>query len=348
MWLVSVSFLACKQIIAVFQVRVKCPKSGYNLPMDYLIGIDIGGTNIRCALFPQGKSEFARVEKISTQNPEDPKEQPVDRLIQCIKNIWPPDGNVLGMCAAAPGSIDYGRGMVLLAPNIPGWVEYPLREKLQEKFDTTILIENDANMAGYGEFKLGAGKGHNNMLYFTVSTGLGGGVIIKGKLLQGEIGIATELGHIVVQDKGAMCGCGKRGHWEAYSSGTGIESYIREQIELNPENARGFSKSAPGTAEIADAARRGNALALAAFERAGYYMGIGLSNYLHIFNPSCVVFGGGVTNSWDLIDHHFRHSLKEHVLNQRYIENLKIAIAELGDDAGLGGCAEFLRDQLAG
>ena len=314
--------------------------------MNYLIGIDIGGTNIRCALFPLEKSKAIRVEKISTQNPANPQETPVQRLIQCIKQVWPLEGEVLGMCAAAPGSIDYKRGMVLLAPNIPGWVEFPLKDILQKEFDTAIIIENDANMAGYAEFKLGAGKGHENMLYYTISTGLGGGVIIKGKLLQGEIGIATEVGHIVVHDKGALCGCGKRGHWEAYSSGTGIENYVKEHITENPALGNTYSGRNPGTAEIAQAARDGDRLAQSAFERAGYYTGIGVSNYLHIFNPSCVVFGGGVTLSWDLLSEHFRISLEQHVLNHLYIRDLTIAIAELGDDAGLIGCAEFLRDQL--
>jgi glucokinase len=314
--------------------------------MKYLIGIDIGGTNIRCALFPQELSKFVRVEKISTQNPADPNEKPVQRLVKCIKQIWPQDGEVLGMCAAAPGSIDYRKGMVLLAPNIPGWAEFPLRDILQKEFNTEIIIENDANMAGYAEFKLGAGKGHQNMLYYTVSTGLGGGIIVTGKLLQGEIGIATEVGHIVVHDKGALCGCGKKGHWEAYSSGTGIENFVKDQIAEKPALGNAFSRPDPRTAEIAQAARDGNALAKSAFERAGYYMGIGVSNYLHIFNPSCVVFGGGVTRSWDLLSEHFHASLEEHVLNRRYIQDLKIAIAELGDDAGLIGCAEFLRDQL--
>ena len=321
-------------------------KRRYNWHMNYLIGIDIGGTNIRCALFPQEKSEILQVEKISTQNPDDPAEQPIDRLIQCIHQIWPQDGEVLGICAAAPGSIDYKQGMVLLAPNIPGWVEYRLRDFLQEEFKTTIIIENDANMAGYAEYKLGAGKGHENMLYYTISTGLGGGVIINGKLLQGKIGIATEVGHIVVHDKGALCGCGKRGHWEAYSSGTGIENYVKDQIANKPSLGKAFTRPDPDTVEIAQAAKDGNRLANSAFERAGYYMGIGVSNYLHIFNPSCVVFGGGVTRSWDLISKHFRISLEQHVLNQRYIQDLKIAIAELGDDAGLVGSAEFLRDQL--
>ena len=314
--------------------------------MNYHIGIDIGGTNIRCALFPAEKSDILQIEKISTQNPDNFSEKPVERLIQCIRSIWPKDGEVLGICAAAPGSIDFVRGMVLLAPNIPGWKELPLQSILQEKFNTPVIIENDANMAAYGEFKLGAGKGHKNMLYYTISTGLGGGVIVEGKLLRGEIGIATEVGHIVVHDGGAMCGCGKRGHWEAYSAGTGIENYVQEQIASNPTLGSAFSNRAPRTPEIAKAAKKGDPLAKAAFERAGYYLGIGVSNYLHIFNPSCVVFGGGVTQTGDLIFAPFRKSLSEHVISERYIQDLKIALAELGDNAGLIGCAEFLRDQL--
>ena len=314
--------------------------------MNYLIGIDIGGTNIRCALFSEKNSQIISVEKISTQNPDHPKQKPVERLIQCIKRIWPVDGDVLGLCAAAPGSIDFRHGKVLLAPNIPGWENFPLRDILQKHFNTTVIIENDANMAGYGEYKIGAGKGHKNMLYFTVSTGLGGGIIVDGKLLQGEIGIATEVGHIVVHDKGALCGCGKKGHWEAYSAGTGIENYVKDQIRLDPSLGKAFSNNAPGSAEVARAAQEGNTLARSAFDRAGYYLGIGVSNYLHIFNPSCVVFGGGVTRSWELIYKPFQQSLHMHVLSEKYIQDLAINLAQLGDNAGLIGCSEFLRDQL--
>jgi len=334
-------------MIAVFNHRVNWRDRHYNNCMKNLIGIDIGGTNIRCALFTTADSEIIKVEKISTRNQKDPSEKPVDRLIKCIKRIWPDKNEVLGICAAAPGSIDYVHGKVLLAPNIPGWQEFPLREILRRHFNTTILIENDANMAGYGEYKLGAGKGHRNMLYYTISTGLGGGIIVDGKLLQGEIGIATEVGHIVLHDNGAMCGCGKRGHWEAYSSGTGIKNYVKSEIAKHPSIRKDFRCINPSSAEIAKAAKAGNTLAKSAFDRAGYYLGIGVSNYLHIFNPSCVVFGGGVTQSGDLIFEPFRKSLKEHVLNKRYIQDLKITTAQLGDNAGLIGCAEFLRDQLA-
>jgi len=314
--------------------------------MNYLIAIDIGGTNIRCALFPEDNSEIIKIEKISTQNMENMDEKPVDRLISCIQRVWPSYGNVLGICAAAPGSIDVNQGIVLLAPNIPGWLEFPLGKILKDLFNTTVLIENDANMAAYGEFKLGAGKGHKNLLYYTISTGLGGGVIINGKLLQGEIGIAAEVGHITVHDKGSLCGCGKRGHWEAYSSGTGIENFVEDRINKNPDLGTAFSSSSPSAFEIAEEARAGNEIAKAAFNQAGYFMGIGVANYLHIFNPSCVIFGGGVTLSGSLLFNPFHKSLKEHVLNKRYLHNLKIATAELGDNAGLIGCAEFLRDHL--
>ena len=188
------------------------------------------------------------------------------------------------------------------------------------------------------------GAGHNDIIYYTVSTGLGGGVITGGQVLQGAFGIATELGHIVLNDEGPMCGCGKNGHFEAFSSGTGIMNFVHKKISQGAQTS--ILSKTPNTKEIAEAAYQGDELAIAAFEKAAYYIGIGVSNYLHIFNPSCVIFGGGVTQSWDLIDKPFRKSLEEHVLNANYLKDLKIAMAELGDNAGLIGTYEYMKQNL--
>ena len=314
--------------------------------MDTLIAVDIGGTNIRCALFPLKGNSHITIKKIRTLSSRGKSKKPIDRLISCIEEIWPKQGRVLGICAAAPGSIAVNDGVVLLAPNIPGWKNIPLGKTLENHFAVKTLINNDARLATYGEWKKGSGIGHSNLLYYTLSTGIGGGIIVNGRLLQGEIGIATEVGHITIHADGPLCSCGQPGHMEAFSSGTAIEKYVHDKISEGKSNAEVFNNEVPSSAEIAKAALAGNPLSKEAFDRAGYFLGIGVANYLHIFNPSCIIFGGGVSRSGNLIFDPFYASLKKHVLSKRYLENLTITTAKLGDNAGLIGCVEYLRDTL--
>ncbi len=309
--------------------------------MDAIITLDIGGTNTRCALFHTEKNDPVKIEKVSTSINNEPA---INRIIEVIEKSWPKDRTVLGIAAAAPGSVDVIHNKVILAPNIAGWKDYPLGEILQKHFGVKILVNNDARMAAVGEWKRGAGRGHNDILYYTVSTGLGGGVITGGHILQGSVGIATEVGHIVLQDDGPVCGCGGHGHFEAFSSGTGIHNYVMQKIREGVPTT--LKSESPSTKEIAQAALEGDTLAIAAFDRAGTYLGIGVANYLHIFNPSCVIFGGGVSQSGELIFKPFRESLEKHVLSPIYLKNLKIALAELGDNAGLIGTFEYMKQNL--
>jgi glucokinase len=311
--------------------------------MNTFIGVDIGGTNIRVSLFSETGDKPLTTKKIRTRNPKDGSDLPSKRLISCIKDIWPEKDRVLGICAAAPGSVSTKEGVVLLAPNIPGWVNIPLRNILEQQFSVKTIINNDARLAAYGEWKKGAGIGHSNLIYFTISTGIGGGIIVDGKLLQGDSGIATEVGHILIDPNGPKCGCGHFGHLESFSSGTAIENFVRGKIADN-KTSNIFNKLTPTAPEIAIAAQSGNALALEAFNRAGAYLGIGVANYLHIFNPSCIIFGGGVVQSGKLLFDPFYSSLNKHILNNQYLKNLTITTAKLGDKAGLIGCVEYLRD----
>jgi len=314
--------------------------------MDTLITVDIGGTNIRCALYPLKGDSHIAIKKIRTQNNRDKTEKAIDRLISCIEEIWPKQERVLGICAAAPGSVAVNDGVVLLAPNISGWKNIPLGKILENRFSVKTLINNDARLTAYGEWKKGSGIGHSNLIYFTISTGIGGGIIVDGKLLQGEIGIATEVGHITLFADGPLCSCGQPGHLEAFSSGTAIEKYVRDKISAGKGNTELLINELPSSAEIAEAAHAGNSLAKEAFDRAGYYLGIGVTNFLHIFNPSCIIFGGGVSQSGNLIFDPLYTSLEQHALNKQYLENLTITTGKLGDNAGLIGGLEYLRDTL--
>ncbi len=306
------------------------------------IALDIGGTNTRCTLYPKDGITPLIQKKISTFVDG---QAAIDRIIEVIDEVWPDDSSVKGICAAAPGSIDINEGIVILAPNIPGWHNLNLRNILSARFKVPVFVNNDARMGAIGEWKHGAGIGHNNLMYFTISTGLGNGTIMHGRLLEGAQGIATESGHITLDDEGPVCGCGKSGHLEAYSSGTGIENFTREELEKGVPSILSL-KPPPSARQIAEAARKGDSLSLSAFNRAGYYLGIGIANYLHIFNPSCLIFGGGVTRSGDLLMIPFRKSLEKHVLNPLYLDHLEIKLALLGDDVGLIGALEYLKEKL--
>ncbi|MBU0512009.1 MAG: ROK family protein, partial [Chloroflexi bacterium] len=191
--------------------------------------------------------------------------------------------------------------------------------------------------------KYGAGQGHDHLIYLTISTGIGSGVIMDGHLLTGSRGMAAELGHTSVLPDGPLCGCGQRGHLEAISSGTAIARWV--QAELDNGVPSTLAKVQPVTAQaVAEAARQGDKLALAAFERAGTYLGRALADFLHIFNPSIVIFGGGVSKSVDLFIEHLREAMEKHVISPGYIENLTITTAALGDDSGLMGALALARE----
>lgn len=312
--------------------------------MDAYITLDIGGTNIRCALFSSGDSEPVDYKKIDTVAHD---QEPMIRVKSIIREIWPTNYEINGICAAVPGSVNVKTGCVLLAPNIAGWKNVDFANIIRNEFNVPFFVNNDARLAAIGEWKRGAGRGHENLLYFTISTGLGGGAIVHNRVLEGDLGIATESGHITIDESGPVCGCGKKGHLEAFSAGTGIENFVIDQLATGVDSVMKSHEDIRASG-IAEAARAGDSLAIAAYERAGYFLGIGIANYLHIFNPSCVIFGGGVSQSSDLWMAEFNKSLEAHVMNPMYLEHLEIKMAELGDNVGLIGAFEYLKEMLPG
>lgn len=307
--------------------------------MKTYLAIDIGGTRMRAAVYPQEGLTAVRQKRITTYTRTSAA---IDRLIGLITELWPQDGTVAGIGVAAPGPVDPNKGMIYTTPNIPGWENFPLQRLLEDVFHVPVSLGNDANMATLGEWKYGAAVGHCNVLYMTISTGIGGGVICDNQLLLGEHGLATEIGHMTIDPTGPRCGCGHYGHLESFSSGTGIAHYVATQL------AEGVSSSLPRdplptTVEIAAAAMAGDPLALAAFERAGRYLALGVANFLHIFNPSIIVFGGGVSRVGPLLFDPLRATLPEHVNSPAYLRDLLITTTALGDDSGLLGALYLVR-----
>jgi glucokinase len=300
--------------------------------MSVIIAIDIGGTQLRVAAFSNGETTPNKVQRISTRSKD---EDVFDRLAAALDTIWP-DEPVAAISAACPGPLDPAQGIILSTPNIPGWINLPLVELLEKKYHVPTFLGNDANLAAVGEWRYGAGQGHNDVLYLTISTGIGGGVISGGRLLTGHRGMATELGHLTVLPDGPLCSCGQRGHLEAIASGLAIARYVSERIEAGRTSS--LSGDPHITArEVAAAAREGDELCLEAFTFAGKYLGQAVADYLHIFNPSILIFGGGVSQSGPLLFDPMKKYLAMHVMDPAFLGDLQIVAAKLGDDAGLLG-----------
>jgi glucokinase len=308
--------------------------------MGYHIAVDVGGTQLRAACYAHDSLKPIQVKRIATQSSG---ETPLERMKSVIAAVWPEGQGVDAIGVAAPGPLDSNEGVVMAAPNIPGWVDMPLKKHLEERFQIPVVVGNDANLAAVGEWKYGAGKGHHHLIYLTISTGIGGGVIIDDRLLLGDRGLAAELGHVTVIHDGPLCGCGQRGHLEAIASGTAIARWVEE--ELKRGSVSSLVNERPVTAKaVSKAAHAGDKLAIAALNRAGEYIGQALADYLHIFNPTAVIVGGGVVQSGSLLLDPLCEALKKHVMTKHYLDRLTIATAELGDNAGLMGALATARD----
>jgi glucokinase len=301
--------------------------------MSTFVAVDIGGTHIRAAAYePDNISPLTHKRTRSHAN----EPGTFDRLVKAIESAWPTDRTVKAIGMASPGPLDPKSGVVFATPNIPEWQNFPLTEKLTQHFGVPAYLDNDANLAALGEWKFGAGRGHHDLLYLTISTGIGGGVIVRDRLLHGYHGLAAELGHVTVLADGPVCSCGYKGHIEALASGPAIVRHVREQLEAGQKSELSGVEELNAQA-VAEAARQGDALAKSAFARAGKYLGICVASFLHTFDPSIVIFGGGVSQSGPLLFEPFENSLRTHVFDSHYLENLVITTAALGDDAGLLG-----------
>jgi glucokinase len=301
--------------------------------MDTYIAVDIGGTQIRVALYPKDSQRPIKQKRIPTRGKD---QTPLERLTGLIAELWPAEDAVCGIGIAAPGPIDPKLGIIYSAPNIPGWERLPLVQLVSERFHVPTRLGNDANLAALGEWRFGAGHGHHYIVYLTISTGIGGGVIIDDRLLLGAHGLAGELGHVTVMPDGPMCSCGHRGHLEAIASGTAIGRYVSEQLAQGVPSSLSVS-STPTGRDISMAAEQGDPLAKSALARAGTFIGYALGDYLHIFNPSIIILGGGVSRSGPFLLEPLRTAIAERVISPEYLQGLVITTAALGDDAGLLG-----------
>ncbi len=303
---------------------------------DTCIAVDLGGTQIRAARCrPDGTIE-ARTQTLTLAQEG---LEPVLRRIQAsIAEVWPSEG-VRAIGIAAPGPLDPWKGIVVSAPNLPGWDHVPLRDILAGWFNVPVHLGNDANLAALAEWRFGAGRGYQDLIYLTISTGIGGGVIIGGRLLLGAHGLAAELGHLSVQPDGPRCNCGNYGCLEKLAAGPAIAARaVAQIIEGRSSAITGLVNGHLGevtAATVGQAASGGDALAREVLAYAGFLIGVGIVNLLHAFNPALVILGGGVTQTGELLLEPIRRVVAERVMRPEYL--VPVVPAVLGGDVGLLG-----------
>jgi len=308
------------------------------------IGVDIGGTKVAAGVVGPDGVVQARTVVPTPSHDSAAIEQAVVSAVRELSAEFP----VVGVGIGAAGYIDAANGIVRYSPNT-AWRDEPLRDRVAEQVGLPVRLENDGNVAAWGEYRFGAGRGARVMLLVAVGTGIGGGVVIEGALLRGATGAAPELGHINLYPEGLRCGCGRLGCLEAYASGNSLGRYAREILEAEPESSPSLLQLAGGSVgavtgvHVTAAAQEGDRVALAAFDRVGLALGSGLADLAALFDPDVIVLGGGVSESGDLL----RRPTELHFLEQRgqggFDTTVRLVSAELGNDAGLVGAADLAR-----
>lgn len=309
--------------------------------MRYTIGVDLGGTNIRAIRLDREGRIHARQQVITSQQGPTVVLAQIEQVIAgVIGDI--DQAEIIGVGVAATGPVDLDNGVALQAPTIAGWSNIPLRAILRERTGLRVDVQNDANAAALGEWHFGSGRGTMHMVYLTVSTGIGGGVITDGNLLLGRRGMATEVGHMTIQPDGPRCGCGNHGCWEALASGTALAQFAAAALA---DGRRSVIRDLAGDqpvrgAHIAAAARQGDELGQELMRHEGEWLGIGMTNMLHLFAPDLIVLGGGVAQNLDLLEPHIARVLAERTMPP--FRDMPFCLAALGDNAGLLGAASLL------
>lgn len=316
-----------------------------------IIGVDLGGTQIRAALADEEGRILRRTSCLTLA--KERLEPVIGRIEGAIYEVMGSTdrGQVQGIGVVAPGPLDPWKGIIMDAPNLPGWKNVPLKDLMGEEFGLPVFVGNDANLAALAEQRFGAGQGVADLIYITVSTGIGGGIIAHNRLLLGAQGFAAEVGHQTIEAHGPRCNCGNIGCLEALAAGPAIARRARELIKDGTETAItelvGGDLDRITAKEVNQAAQAGDPMAIEIFRQAGFYIGIGVVNLLHILNPSLIVIGGSVAKAGDLLFEPIRATVRERAMGSYYWENTPILPATLGDDVGLLGAVALVLLQEA-
>ncbi|TCL64087.1 ROK family protein [Rhizobium sp. BK251] len=310
------------------------------------IGIDLGGTQVRAALVDERGNLIARCEERT-----DAQGGP-DRILAQIRGLadelvaTSKPSAIVGIGVSAPGPIDTVAGIATSIPTLSGFTDFPLREELQKRFSFPVSLENDGIAAAIGEWQFGAGKGVDNLVYVTVSTGIGGGVVSDGRVLRGRKGMAAHIGHMSVMPNGEPCPCGNRGCFEAYGSGTAFTRRARAWAAEHRSTTLGKSGAEIHSRDVFSAARSGDSLANQLIEEEAEILGRGFTSLIHIFSPDILVMGGGLSNEFDRLQPGIRNYIKEWAMPG--FKDVELFRAALGQNSGLIGAAAlaFLSENI--
>jgi glucokinase len=313
--------------------------------MAYTIGVDVGGTKVLGGVVDESGTV------VKTARRDTPREggSALTQAIADVAKELMAEFTIDSVGVSAAGFVSSDRKTMLATPNIAGWNGVDLDYQLTSLIGLPVVIENDANAAAWGEARFGAGRGKRHMLMLTVGTGIGGGIVVNGELYRGAFGTAAEIGHIRVVPEGHLCGCGARGCFEQYGSGNALMRHTREAIAASPDIARNLLSRGDGTLEgltgkaITDAARDGDAVALAAFNTTAQWLGAGIASLAVVLDPECVVIGGGVIDAGEILLKPTREALERSMPFAGKHPYPEIIGAQLGNEAGLVGVADLAR-----
>ncbi|MFI2348973.1 ROK family glucokinase [Streptomyces sp. NPDC019443] len=311
--------------------------------MGLTIGVDIGGTKIAAGVVDE---EGTILETHNVPTPSTPQ-----GIIEAICSAVAGAGEgheIEAVGIGAAGYVDDKRATVLFAPNID-WRHEPLKDKVEQRVGLPVVVENDANAAAWGEYRFGAGQGHEDVICITLGTGLGGGIIIGNKLRRGRFGVAAEFGHIRVVPDGLLCGCGSQGCWEQYASGRALVRYGKQRANATPESAEILLSLGDGTVDgiegkhISEAARQGDPVAVDSYRELARWVGAGLADLASLFDPSAFIVGGGLSDEGELVLDPIRKSFRRWLIGGRWRPHAQVVAAQLGGRAGLVGAADLAR-----
>ncbi len=310
----------------------------------YAIGVDIGGTNVRAAVVTQAGAIVARA--AAREHAEKGPAVVIETIIATCERVLAQSGvpreQIEAVALGFGGTVNGPEGIVLVSSNLPAWDHYPLRDHVAERLGLPTLLDNDTNLGALGEHRFGAGRGVDDMVYVTISTGLGLGIIIRGILYVGRAGTAGELGHAVIEVDGPACTCGKRGCVMAYACGIGLSRMAYERIATGEPTL--LRERAPkdgsriGGELLLEAAEQGDRVAQEVIEKFGYHCGVALSWVNQIVNPALIVVGGGLTHLGERLWQPMLASMYKHTQPEIH-EYVRVAPWQLGDDIGLLGAA---------
>ena len=316
-----------------------------------ILGVDLGGTKILTAVVNSQGELLSRDHSVTpaAQGPEAVIQSILESMSHALSEAGIATSELGAIGLGAPGISNPTTGILFTSPNLPGWRDVPLRDIVEKELDKRTFLINDANAAALGELYFGAARGVRHFIYVTISTGIGGGVVIDGSIYTGALGAAGEVGHMTIDDKGPLCNCGNRGCWETLASGTALAREAKQRIKGGAKTS--ILDYAGGHIEqvtaqvIHKAAEQGDNLAKELIARTGYYVGVGLANLINIFNPELIVIGGGVSHMGDMLLGPAFRVAGERAYKEAF-QAVRFARAELGRDSGVLGAAAFALQEM--